>query len=214
MRDKWVHSGCRLRGAAGFLPAVAALFLIAGFLGGCLSRPSLARQNFTFSIPTPSPDPASAPGRVLSIRRLAVAAPFESQSFVYRTGESSYEADPYAQFLVPPQESLAEPIRAYLRNAGIFAAVTEPGSGVSPNLSLEISVTQLYGDFRDPRAPASVVSIRFLFFDSTGLPTKILFEKEYCRRIPIKARTAAGAMAGWNEGLKQIMEALRADERF
>lgn len=193
--------------------SMAGLLLLAFFLSGCLSRPSLVRQNFSF--PTPSSSPHSAEGRTLSIRRLSVAPPFEGRSFIYRTGECSFEQDPYAQFLVSPQESLAEPIRGYLRNDSRIGVVTEPGGGVSPDLFLEISVTHLYGDFRDPKAPAAVLSIRFLFFDATaGFPAKLAFEKEYDRRIPVKARTAVAVMDGWNEALKQIMEALRSDERF
>ena len=191
------------------------LFFAAFLASGCLSRPSIDRQYFAFSSPPAVSSTAPASGLVLGIRRLGIAAQFDNQSFVYRTGEFSYERDPYAQFLVPPQESLAEPIRAYLRNSGVFDTVAEADSTQAQNLFLEISVTQLYGDFHDPAAPASVLSMRFVFLDSlNGRPNKVLLQKEYSRRLALKARTAAAVMAGWNESLKQIMEALRADERF
>src|SRR5690348_13807012 len=86
----------------------------AAILAGCLSRPVLNRQFFTFATPQNTASDGSSNSQVLAIRRLSVAPPFASQSFVYRTGEFSYEQDPYAQFLVPPEDDLQEPLRGYL----------------------------------------------------------------------------------------------------
>lgn len=196
------------------VPRLALALLAAALLSGCLSRPSpgLNKQSFSFSIPPAPSAPPPAHGRVLAIRQLRIAAPFDSQSFLYRIGEFSYEHDPYAQFLVPPAGSLMAPIRGYFRESGLFSAVVELGSALQPNTLVEISLSQLYGDFRNHAAPAAVLSMRFAFFDATnGLPGKLLFQKDYARRIPIKARTAAALMAGWNEALAQIMKDVNAD---
>jgi ABC-type uncharacterized transport system auxiliary subunit len=123
-----------------------------------------------------------------------VAAPF-----------SSYEQDPYAQFLVPPADDLEEPLRGYLGDTGRFQAVTESGSALKPNLLVEVSVRQLYGDFRKKRAPAAVLEMSFSFFQATSeLSGAMISQKSYIQTIPIAARTAAALMAGWNEALKRI----------
>ena len=96
---------------------IVAALLLAGVCGltGCLSRPALTRQTFTFDAPTISATNAVAGGRVLGIRSLQIAAPFDGRSFVYRTGEFSYVRDPYAGFLEPPAEELIAPMRGWLR---------------------------------------------------------------------------------------------------
>ena len=81
---------------------------------------------------------------------MAIAAPFEGRSLVYRTGEFSYLRDPYAEFLEPPAEELLAPMRGWLHNSGNFIALTEAGSALKPNTLVEISVSQLFGDFRQP----------------------------------------------------------------
>lgn len=183
------------------------LMTLAGsLLSGCLSRPALSRQLFTFSIPTNDSSAVVTNGRVLAIRLINVATPFAGQSFVYSTGELSYEQDPYAQFLVPPEESLAQPVRSYLRQSEKFQTVVEPESALKPNLVVEISTPQLYGDFRNRSAPAAVLTMTFAFFEAPdGLPGKMISEKSYAGRIPLKSRTAAALMAGWDDGLRRIL---------
>src|SRR5260221_12526857 len=68
-------------------------------LTGCLSRSALNKQTFAFSMSTIAATNILASNRVLGIRNLQIAAPFEGRSFVYRTGEFSYVRDPYAEFL-------------------------------------------------------------------------------------------------------------------
>jgi hypothetical protein len=141
-----------------------------------------------------------------------LASPYQGRLLIYRTGESSYEKDPYAEFIASPAESLGAAIRAHLRLSGMFKAVTEPGSSLKPNTLAEIYVPLLYGDFRKPQEAASVLNLRCVFFDAPGqVPGRMLFQKEYSRRIGVKVRTAAGVMTAWDEGLKEIMKEMVAD---
>src|SRR5882724_6897686 len=107
---------------------------------GCLERPHLNIQSFTFGTSTTQGAPPIPGARILSIRTLQVAVPFDSRFLVYRTGEFSYQHDPYAEFLVSPVEDLALPIRGWMRNSGAFSAVAENNSALKPNLVAEISV--------------------------------------------------------------------------
>ncbi len=189
-----------------------ALGVMALLLNGCLSRPGLVSQSFGFSSPPVASAALPEKGPVLAVRRILVAAPFDNQSFVYRTGEVSYERDPYAGFLVPPAVSLDEPLQNYFRLSGLFRTVTEPGSALQPDLFVEISVRQLCGDFRNRAHPAAVLEIQFAFFQSSrGTPGTLLLEKNYSERVPLKARTAQGVMEGWNIALKEIVGRVVAD---
>lgn len=151
---------------------------------------------------------------MVSIRSLRVAAPFDDRSLVYRVGDFSYTADPYAEFLVSPAESLRPPIRSWMRQSELFRTVVEPGSALKPNTMAEITVLELYGDFRRPTEAAAILRLRFVLLDSPdGIPEKLAFEGEYSRRVSLKARNANTLMAGWNQALDQILAQLGSDLR-
>lgn len=187
------------------------LFLGIVLLGGCLSKPSLVRE--TFAIVTP-PRSAGIPanGPVLTVQRILVMPPFDSASLTYRTGEFSYERDPYAVFLDSPASSFSQPIHAWLQNSGLFSVVAGAESPVRANLGMEVSIEQLYGDFRNRNHPAAVLQMRFLMFKREGRGhDEVVLQKTYWGRVPLKARTAAAVVAGWDEALGHIMKELTAD---
>jgi uncharacterized lipoprotein YmbA len=189
-------------------------FLLACVCGltGCLSRPALNQQTFAFSPPAIAATNVVAGDHVLGIRNLQVAAPFEGRSLVYRTGEFSYVRDPYAEFMDSPDEELMAPLRELLRSEGGFIAVVEAGSALKPDTLVEINVSQLYGDFRQPEHPTAILAMRFVFFEaSNSVPGKMMFEQEYSRTIPLKAPTAAALMEGWNQALAEILAEVSSD---
>jgi ABC-type uncharacterized transport system auxiliary subunit len=182
-------------------------------LTGCLARPPLDQQSFIFAPPPPTSAAKAAPrSRVLGIRSLQVAAPFEGRAFVYRSGEYSYDSDPYAQFKILPAEALVTPICDWVREDGVFSAVAEAGSALKPDTLVEIHVDQLYGDFRPSEQAKAVLAMRFVFFDAPhGNPGKVILQQDYTRAIPLKARTAAALIEGWNQALAQILDAALLD---
>jgi len=183
-------------------------------IGGCLSRPSLHKQTFAFSIPGPPATNEAAGGPVLGIRILQIAPPFDGRSFVYRTGEFSYERDPYAEFLSSPVEGLMAPVCAILRGDGCFSAVVEAGSAFKPDTLVEIRVNQLFGDIRKPGSPSAVLAMQVTFLDATnGLPGSVILQRNYSRRIPMNSASAAALMEGWNRALAGIFAEVASDFR-
>jgi len=150
--------------------------------------------------------------RVLQIRLVRVAAPFDNQSFIYRTGPYSYERDPYAGFLAIPADVLRTALRAELKRSGAFKEVVPRGSGIQPDTIAEIYVSGLYGDFENKSSPAAVLQMSFTLFESrNGAPETVLLQKELTGRVPPQQRTAAALMAGWDETLKRVISALAGD---
>jgi uncharacterized lipoprotein YmbA len=181
-------------------------------LSGCLSKQPIVPQSFSFIAPSGTSDGSPALAGVLRVRRVVVAAPFDGQALTYRTGEYSFERDPYAQFLVPPADSLSAALDACFRKAGGSEEIAEPGSLLRANTTVEVYVDKLYGDFRNPDEPKAVLAIRFVFLNATrGSPAGSLLDHEYLREIPLAARTAAALVAGWNDALRQIVAAAVAD---
>src|SRR6266852_4435149 len=157
--------------------SLATLLLAACVFGGCASDPRWKRQVFAFSLPA-DPPTTNAQTNLVALSRVSISPLFQSRSFTYRKAENTYEQDPYAGFLIPPERALAGPIRAWLRGSGVFGRVVEPGSGLTPTLVAEVSVNELYGDFRKASQPVGTMEIHFILYEvNDDTPGRIVLDK-------------------------------------
>lgn len=186
------------------------MLLVAAILGGCVSGPRWTRQRFAFSQPSDTPA-AISKTNLVALHRVSISPLFQSRSFTYRTAENSYEQDPYAGFLTPPEQALAEAIRASMRASGVFGRVVPPGSGLAPSLVAEVSVTELYGDFRKRAQPVGAMEIHFICYEvNEGVPGRIVLDKVCAHETPMAARTPDALMAAWDADLREVMEEINS----
>lgn len=192
-----------------YMPGLIAILLVCG----CASRAHWKKEAFALAAPSGETGSA-AHTNILSLHRVTVSPLFEGQPLVYRTGENSYERDPYAEFLVPPNRMLEQSLRIWLRNGHAFADVTDPGSSLKSSCAMEVSASQLYGDFSQPAKPFAVLQLRFLLYSAeTANRGRVFWQREFFRRLPLAQRTPAALVAGWNTGLQQIMAEVNTELR-
>jgi hypothetical protein len=190
---------------------LAPIFLVVAVLCGCASGPAWKRQVFAFTVPA-DPPTAKAQTNTIALNRLSISPRFQSRSFTYRTAENSYEQDPYAGFLVSPERALAESIRASMRAWGTFGRVVEPGSGLTPSLVAEVSITALYGDFRKASRLVGTMEIHFLCYEvKDGDPGRIVLDKVCAHETPLARKTPESLMAAWDADLRAIMEEINLE---
>jgi ABC-type uncharacterized transport system auxiliary subunit len=190
----------RLRFCAFFVLALGAAALC-----GCGSDPVWKSQSFAFALPAETPA-AGTRTNVVALRRVTVSPLFQSRSLTYRTAENTYEHDPYAGFFISPGRAIEQPICAWLRAGGAFGSVIEPGSGLNAPLVAEISVDELYGDFRKKAQPAGVLEIHFVLYEASRDGTgRVLMDKACVRRTPMAKASPAALAAAWDEALRAIM---------
>lgn len=190
------------------------LLVCAFTLTGCLSRPALNPQTFSFGSPAIDATNFVAGQPVLAIKKLEIGSPHADRSLAYRTGDFTYVRDPYARFLDSPEQELLAPVRAGLCSQGDFSAVVGTGSTFKPDVMVEIQVSRLFGDFRQSGGAKAVLTMRFTFCEATnGMAAQPLFQKEYSRTVPIDAPSAAALMKGWNQGLNEILAEVLVDYR-
>jgi hypothetical protein len=186
------------------------MLFVAAILCGCVSSPRWTRQTFAFSPPSDPPATISNTNLV-ALRRVAISPLFQSRSFTYRTAENSYKQDPYAGFLIPPEQALAESIGASMRASGVFGRVVPPGRDLAPSLVAAVSVTQLYGDFRKPSQPVGTLEIHFICYEvNEGVPGCIVLDKVCAHETRMTARTPDALMAAWDVDLREIMEEINS----
>jgi hypothetical protein len=187
------------------------ILLATAVLAGCTSGPAWKRQLYAFSLPA-DPPATHAPAGLVTLNRVAISPLFHSRSFTYRTAENTYEQDPYAGFLIPPERALAEAIRAWMRASGAFGRVVDPGSSLIPSMIAEVSVHELYGDFREAFQPVGVMELRFLFFElKDGNPGRLVLDKVVTRRMPLNGRTPDALMTAWDIDLREIMREIQSE---
>jgi len=190
---------------------LALILLATAILCGCASSPGWKRRVFAFHLPT-EPPITNAQTDIVVLRRVSISPLFQGRSFTYRTGENSYEQDPYAGFLIPPERALAEPIRVWMRASGVFGRVVEPGSALTPTLVVEVSVNELYGDFRKASQPVGTMEIHFICYEvNDGTAGRIVLDKVCARETPLTRKTPDALMAAWDADLREIMEEINSE---
>ncbi len=191
--------------------SLAPLLLAACVLVGCASNPRWKRQVFAFSLPA-DPPTTNARTNIVALSRVSISPLFQNRSFTYRTAENTYELDPYAGFLVPPERTLAGPIRAWMRASGVFGRVAEPGSGLTPTLVAEVSVNELYGDLRQASRPVGTMEIHFICYEvKDGDPGRIVLDRVCARETPLARKTPNALMAAWDADLREIMGEINSE---
>ena len=180
-------------------------------LCGCSSSGGWQRQHFSFAVPADPPHTnASAP--IVALTRVSISPLFQHRSFTYRTAQNTYKQDPYACFLIPPERALAESIRAYMREGGVFGRVMDPGSGLTPTLVAEVAINELCGDFRQTSQPVGTMAIHFICYEiKDGSPGRILLDKLCVHSTPLAEKTASALMAAWDADLRAIMEEINSE---
>ena len=187
------------------------IMMLAVALCGCASGPNWKRQAFAFSLPA-DPPTTNATEKITGLSRVSISPIFQSRSFTYRTGENSYEQDPYAGFLIPPERALAESIRAWMRASGVYGCVVESGSGIVPNLMVEVSINELYGDFRNRSQPVATMGLHVMCYGiQDGLPRRIVFERFCSHETPLPQKTPRALMAAWDADLREIMNQINSE---
>jgi cholesterol transport system auxiliary component len=153
-------------------------------------------------------------GAVPSVRRrpetlrvgfVRVAAPYAGSALVYRLDDVRYASDPYHVFAADPGAMLGSRMAEWLERTGPFSHVVAPGSAPPAPYVLEVTVGDLYGDFRPGGQPAAVVSVQFLLIDQTSTRPKVAYERTLASRAPLSNASPEALVRGFGAALAEIL---------
>ena len=177
-----------------------------------IGRPIPTATTYTIEpAPARSDPPESARAERLRVERVYVAAPYDGTALVYRLSAVHYVSDPYHAFLADPGPMLGNQIAEWLAEAHLFKAVAGPGSAVSAPLVLEVTVTELYGDFQKGSDPAAVMSMRCTIIDQRNARQKVTYERSISRRISLSSASPEALVRGYDAALEWILLQLARD---
>jgi uncharacterized lipoprotein YmbA len=182
------------------------LILIALGLSAC-SLPS--RGPVTPSSWMLAPERTGAPRQArtdfwLKVGVVAVAAPYDGKSLVYRLGDQRFEKDFYNIYTTIPAEMIANSERQWINKANIFAAAVGQSNSFFPYYILQTTVNEFYGDYRVK--PEAVVSVEFFLTVVNGSKTNPLIgANRYTKRVALKDNTPEALVLGQQQALAEIL---------
>lgn len=170
-------------------------------LGACgLPGPMPEKTTFQFGTVRPAIAVQSPRFNTLRVADFRVMQANRVSNLIYRETDQRYVADPYRVLLAPPGSLLAERTRAWLAASGLSHAVLPAGSSIIADANLEVEVSELYADVRDPRHPAAVLGLRAWLTNADG---KLLRQEwHFEQRIALAKPDAAYVVAAWDQALQ------------
>lgn len=196
----------------------ALLFLLTP---GCFSLdlaqdPPSKQQYLLSAVPDPAGDGAAAAVEAaatglppLQVSKAFVAAPFHERSLVYRIGENQYTTDYYQEFLVSPAQMITRLTVDWLRATGSWPGA-EHGGTTTEGYVLDLTVLELYGDYRKADSQQAVLRLRAKLsaLDPEDDSQRTLLEKDYDARVDIEDRQGSSLVAGMNRALVEVLDKL------
>ena len=186
-----------------------ALVLVACSIG----RP--VRQATTYMIDPPFGAMPAVTRRpeTLRVGFVRVAAPYAGSALVYRLDDVRYASDPYHVFAADPGAMLGGRMAEWLERTGPFSSVVAPGSAPPASYVIEVTVGELYGDFRPGIPPAAAVSIQFVLIDQTGVRPKVIFERTIASRAPLSKASPDALVRGYGTAIADILSQVAKELR-
>lgn len=191
--------------------AAAALGAVLALTSCSLSRPPPERSTYDFGATREGAPLAQAKPVTVRVRPFRAAAPYDGREFLYRTRDGQLVADFYNAFPAGPGELVTNAATQWLRSAGVFVAVLEPGVTVDAPYALEGSVVALYGDLADPRSPAAVLEVQVYLVRTTPAGRELAFDRRFAERVAVAEATPQALAQGYSRALARVLARLERE---
>ncbi len=199
----------------GFRSVLVLALCCVSFAAGCagMNRPYPAKQRFALMVEREHAGSTSLDESTLRVREFSVAPPYHERAFVYRKDDSEFETDYYREFIAPPATLLTSQTIAWLSGAQLFGKVLPGTSAADNEFLLEGVVTALYGDYRNPSAPAAVLELQVFVLAERATRTTVVFDRTYRHQASISGAEPSDLVNGWKKALRAVLTELEGDLR-
>jgi len=181
---------------------------IVATVAGCggLNKPYPAKDRFGLVVPESAIVAAEKPlPGVLRVERVRVSSPFDRQSLVYRTGEQIYRIDYYNEFVADPEALLTGELIRVLSAQRTFESVVELSTLASSRLRLQLTVTQLFGDFRNGSSPLAVIQARAILLRDDAGATTVAGQWTFEATEPFSPPDAEALATAWGRAYGRVI---------
>lgn len=181
-------------------------------LAACsFSRPPVDRTTYLLTATREGPPASAAKPVAVKVRPMRAVPLYERKEFVYRVDGERVVSDFYNEFAQAPESMVTSAVTGWLKSAGLFASVVEPGVPVDAPYTLDGSIVALYGDSRDPAKPAAEVAVQFYLVRQRGPTPELVYDRVLRSRVDVAPGDPRALAAGYNKALAQILGQLERD---
>lgn len=178
-------------------------------LPGCSvlpDRPYVEARRFPLEPRRPGSTPARQGAPVLLLRAMRAGSALEARGLRRLRDDGTLFVEPYAEWAAPPPEAAEAALREWLRDSGVFAAVTAPGTRLPTGLVLESELLALEASDREARAGFSA-----LLIDETGSQPRLLGQAVLRGAAPVSGPGVDAAARAMAAALGLAFAALEAE---
>jgi ABC-type uncharacterized transport system auxiliary subunit len=100
-------------------------------------------------------------------------------------------------------------VRTWLTDSRQFTGVLMPGEGGAADLRIDVEVSELYIDFRNPAAPDAVISMEVALhrLANSGVGSRLM-KQTFSARVPVADRTPEAFVQAWEFALRKNLVSL------
>lgn len=189
-----------------YFKSLTPIFIICGLfltLAGCFSPTYVKRDQYLLNPHTFTIKQIKTHKNTIAINAVAVVAPFDQLSFIYRISANRYLTDYYNSFAI----SLVQQFNPWLLNYSYALGNFTPLNQAElqhADYQLQPVITQFYADYRDRNHPQAVVALNFKLFKHTAKEVKMIMNKNFTALIPIKVKDTEHLILAWQQGLENV----------
>ena len=190
------------------------LFLLLLALAGCLggARPAPVIQYYQLSYAAPGFTGLAPCPRTIQMERLTANRVFDSRAMIYRSGAFELADYPSGHWRVAPADMLTDCLSRDFREARLFPSLSTYRDNGDARFILEGNVEEFMEIRVKEQSLASLV-IRIYCVDTTkkGAAERVVWEKLYAVREPLKDRTPEALATAMSAAMEKLTRQLITD---
>jgi len=175
-------------------------------LSGCglSERPYLEKRDWPLKVnrPETATTQARPRGRVLLVRTVQAGPGLETRGLSLLQADGSVKTEFYETWSVPPAEGAEASLREWLVASGRFAAVLNPGSRMTADLTLECTLTALIAD---PGKGVARAALSVVVLDQRNAGTRVLAQRMIQAEAPLSGTDAPARVAAMKAALAEVL---------
>lgn len=174
-----------------------------------MKQPSLKIDHYTLEYAVPKPGDLPQLPVILKVERFSISSLYDTLQIVYRDRSFKRETYAYHRWRTHPADLVTDYVARDMRQSGLFRAVLEEGSKVSPTYLLEGSVDEFFEwDSADGWKAVLTVGATLINPKETDAAKRILFQRTFHEIEPCQEKTPKGLAEAMSKAMARLSEKL------
>jgi cholesterol transport system auxiliary component len=177
-----------------------------------IKQPSLKIDHYTLEYGPPKPGDLPQLPVILKVERFSISPLYDTRQIVYRDRSFKRETYTYHRWRAHPTDLVTDYLARDMRHSGLFRAVLEEGSKVSPAYILEGSLDEFFEwDSAEGWKAVLTVTATLIKARETDAAKKILFQRTFHAIQPCQEKTPKALAEAMSEAMSRLSgEVIRA----